>query len=208
MDVFSLPSPKFQGKMSLEETMKRRRTHRSLTNQDISEDDLSQLLWATYGINDTRDTLEEDEFYHRTVPSSGHSFPTIVYVVMKQGLFRYEAENHELVLVKDTDFRGELPNEGMWEPNRLAIQTAPLTIILASDNEIASELSPFLEDVLKYQFIEIGHCAQNLMLQATSLGLGLTTMTSFDRIHIYRTLKIPLKHRPVYVIPVGHPTKE
>ena len=203
--VIQLPQPKLKGSLSVEEALSRRRTIRILSEKEISLDVTSQLLWALYGVNNEEKVNEKHEFLHRTVPSAGHIFPLVVYIVTEQGAYRYDSIEHSLHLVHEGDLRVQLGNEKLVELNRDAIRKAPITILLAVDNEKALRTSPLMESALKYSYLEAGHAAQNLILQATSIGLGTTTITSFDISIVYRTMKIPLNHRPIYILPVGHP---
>ena len=56
-----------------------------------------------------------------------------------------------------------------------------------------------------YVWIEVGHAAQNLLLEATALGLGAVPLGGFDPAKMRRALGIPKGEEPFYVIPVGHP---
>jgi nitroreductase len=53
--------------------------------------------------------------------------------------------------------------------------------------------------------IEVGHAAQNLLLQAVALGLGAVPVGAFADNQVLKVLGAPPDHRPLYLIPVGHP---
>jgi len=53
--------------------------------------------------------------------------------------------------------------------------------------------------------LEAGHAAQNLLLQATALGLGAVPVGAFSDEGVRRALGAPKDHRPLYIIPVGYP---
>jgi SagB-type dehydrogenase family enzyme len=57
----------------------------------------------------------------------------------------------------------------------------------------------------RYVHMEAGHAAQNLLLQATALGLGAVPIGAFHDDRIQRRMGLPQDHRPVYLIPVGRP---
>jgi len=52
--TITLPKPNFKGEVSLEEAVSRRRSTREFSGRNITEDHLSQLLWASQGISDAR----------------------------------------------------------------------------------------------------------------------------------------------------------
>jgi SagB-type dehydrogenase family enzyme len=199
-----LPQPHYESERSFEELLKTRRTYRVISKKKVDLQSISQLLWAMYGISDNeRDS--EREFYHHTVPSSGHAFPLVVYVIYSEGFYRFEPVNHALHLIRNEDLREKLGYNELYDLNRNSIQKAPVTFLLAVNNDIITKITPLMEDALKYAFLEAGHAAQNLILQAISLGLGTTTITSFSLAKVYQILKIPLNHRPIYILPTGYP---
>jgi SagB-type dehydrogenase family enzyme len=55
----------------------------------------------------------------------------------------------------------------------------------------------------RYVHIEVGHAAQNLLLEATALGLGSVPIGAFNDAELARVLGLPADHEPLYLIPVG-----
>jgi nitroreductase len=53
----------------------------------------------------------------------------------------------------------------------------------------------------RYADFEVGHCAQNIQLQAQALGLGSVVVGAFQDNLVMSSLGI--KETPVYIIPVG-----
>ncbi|GAI29574.1 unnamed protein product, partial [marine sediment metagenome] len=74
-EIIYLPEPETVGEMSLEETIKKRRSVRSFDDKELNLEQISQILWAAQGIT--------DEKGHRSVPSAGALYPLEVYVVKK-----------------------------------------------------------------------------------------------------------------------------
>jgi nitroreductase len=52
---------------------------------------------------------------------------------------------------------------------------------------------------------EAGHAAQNMLLQATALGLAAVPVGGFDPAEVARLLALPAGHEVLYLIPVGEP---
>jgi len=65
--------------------------------------------------------------------------------------------------------------------------------------------TPLFENAVRFVHLEAGHATQNLILQATSFGLGVCTITSYQIAIFYEALKLPLNHRPIYILPIGFP---
>jgi nitroreductase len=53
--------------------------------------------------------------------------------------------------------------------------------------------------------MEAGHVGQNVYLQAEALGLGTVTIGAIQDEEISQALNLPSGHRPLYVMPIGHP---
>ena len=52
-------------------------------------------------------------------------------------------------------------------------------------------------------YIEAGHAAQNLCLQAEALDLGSVTIGAFTDHEVARILQMQQDAAPIYIIPVG-----
>ena len=52
---------------------------------------------------------------------------------------------------------------------------------------------------------EVGHAAQNVLLQATGLKLGIVVVGAFDDDAVGRLIGMPDGELPLYLIPVGQP---
>jgi nitroreductase len=53
--------------------------------------------------------------------------------------------------------------------------------------------------------MEAGHAAQNLLLQAVALDLGVVPIGAFNDDHLSEILGLPDHEAPLYLIPIGHP---
>jgi nitroreductase len=52
--------------------------------------------------------------------------------------------------------------------------------------------------------MEVGHCAQNVYLQAEALGLGTCAIGGFISDYVRQTFEIPANEDPLYLMPVGY----
>jgi len=56
---------------------------------------------------------------------------------------------------------------------------------------------------IRYVYMEVGHAAQNLCLQATAMDLGIVTVGAFYDEQVKEILNLPEKEKPLYIIPIG-----
>jgi SagB-type dehydrogenase family enzyme len=186
-----LPTPILDGDISLEMTLLHRRSVREFTNENLELAEISQLLWAAQGITDPRG--------YRTAPSAGALYPIELYVVSEEGVAHYDPWEHSLTMIKEGDLRRELCNVALMQES---ICEAPVTFVLTAVYErievkYGSTRSP------RYVHLEVGHAAQNLLLQAVSLGLGATPIGAFEDNRVKSVIDLPEDHEPLYLIPVG-----
>ena len=57
----------------------------------------------------------------------------------------------------------------------------------------------------RYVKMEAGHACQNLLLQATAIGLGGVSIGAFDDDVVQELLDMPSTQEPLYVVPIGRP---
>jgi SagB-type dehydrogenase family enzyme len=188
-----LPDPRMKGTVSIEETLVLRRSVRHFTDQPLTHDEISQLLWSTQGLRGGR--------IRRTAPSAGALYPLELYAVMQEGIFHYDPASHSMALFREGDVRGDLCRASL---NQEFIQEAPLTVAITAVYErIAVKYGQARGP--RYVYMEVGHAAQNLALQAVALGLGSVPVGAFEDDEVHRVLGVPQDHEPLYLLPVGHP---
>ncbi len=190
-NLISLPEPELKGKVSLEETIKKRRSVRSYSDKELTPKELSQLLWAAQGITDIKG--------HRAAPSAGAVYPLEIYVVKEDGLFLYRPRDHILKPVSGRDLRQQLSDAALGQN---FIAKAPVTIVISAVNERIR--TRYGERGIRYTHIEVGHVAENIHLQAVALGLSSVPVGAFDDNAVSSVLNIPKWEKPLYIIPVGH----
>lgn len=188
--VIDLSSPTQKGKMSLEETLKKRESIRDFSSKPLTKAEMSQLLWALQGT--TRN------WGARTAPSAGALFPLEIYVVMKEGVFHYWPKDHNLVRKKEQDIRNPLSKAASGQD---CIRKAPAVFVIAAVYERTAR--KYGNRAERYVKMEAGHAAQNLLLQAVSLGLGAVPVGAFQDEQVRQVLNLPVNHEPLYLIPVG-----
>ena len=189
----TLPPPDCTGRMTLEQALARRRSLREFAAQELSERELSQLLWAAQGI--TRpDGL-------RTAPSAGALYPLELYVATASGFYHYDPREHRLDLHSEGDLRPALyraPSE------QDCVREAPAVFIITAVYE-RTERKYGHQRGPRYVHMDAGHAAENMLLQAVTLGLGAVPVAAFHDGQVQKVLSLPGEYRPLYLIPIGHP---
>ncbi|HOQ99842.1 MAG TPA: SagB/ThcOx family dehydrogenase [Anaerolineae bacterium] len=188
-----LPPPRTRGSLSLEEALERRRSIRTLGGEALSRQDIGQLLWATQGVTSPEGL--------RTAPSAGALYPLEVYVATAAGAYHYLPGGHALEQVVPGDLRPDLWRAALHqEPVR---QAAAVFVVAGVYERTAAKYG--VERAPRYVHLEAGHAAQNLLLEATTLGLGTVPIGAFDDLAVQLALGLPGEQRPLYLVPVGHP---
>lgn len=190
--LIKLPKPKEKGKLSLEETIKKRRSERSLSGKELTLQEISQLLWSCQGITD-----ENRRF--RSAPSAGATYPLGIYLVSPEGLFHYIPHTHSIKRLKDKDLREELSRACLGQH---FVRDAAIDIIICADFKRTT--ASYGKRGENYVYIEVGHVAENLHLQAVGLGLGSVPVGAFSDEAVKNVLDLPREVVPIYVIPVGY----
>jgi len=83
---------------------------------------------------------------------------------------------------------------------------APLVIVACADySRIEWKYGKRGKDL--YCIIDVALSVENLLLEATELGLGGTTVGAFDEREVVKILNLPENERPVLIIPIGFPAE-
>ena len=176
--------------------MLQRRSTRSYTNDPLTLQEVSQLLWAAQGITDPRG--------FRTAPSAGALYPLEVYVVagdvqdLTSGVYRYEPNEHQLVRTMDGDKRAELTEAALSQSF-----VAEGAVVLVFTAVYERTTGKYGDRGVRYVYMEVGHAVQNLCLQAAAMDLGVVTIGAFYDNEVAELLSVPRDEQPLYIIPVG-----
>ncbi len=194
-----LPEAAHTGRASLEEAIVGRRSLRSFGAEPLRLEDVAQLLWATQGVTDTSRGL-------RTAPSAGATYPLETYLVagdvsgLTAGIYRYDPRTHRLAQTGAGDVRNDLAAAAL---SQSFIAEAPASIVIAC--AYARTEQRYGDRAERYVHMEAGHAAQNLALQAVSLGLGTVPVGAFRDDPVAALLELPAEEEPLYILPIGRP---
>ena len=152
-EVKKLPQPDMQLNVTLTEALQKRRSDREFNaKRMISEQQLSQLLWAACGVNRADRKL-------LTIPTAINAQDIQVYVCRKDGVSLYQPYDNTLVKVTDTDVRE------MLAERQQNMKTAPLFLLIVSNQE------KFRNKNEIYGAMDAGYSSQNICLMCAALGL-------------------------------------
>lgn len=190
-DMIKLPSPEFTNK-SIEECIQARRSMRNFRNQNLSDQEISNILWAAQGITD------KDRGF-RAAPSAGATYPLELFIAKKEGLFRYIPQSHGLKKEKNKDVRKDIAKAAL---SQMFIVDAGMVVVITA--VVARTSWRYGERAVRYVNNEVGHCAQNIHLEAVALGLGSVPIGAFNDGQLKEVLGLQ-EEEPFYIIPVGVP---
>ena len=193
-DQVQLPQPRQKGELSFEESILKRRSQRTFLEKELTLEQISQLLWAAQGITGKREDTDL-----RAAPSPGALYPMELYVLTRDGLFHYVPKGHYLEAIGKEDLRAALSNVALRQE---VIKFAPMTIVISA--VFPRVTVKYGERGKMYTHMEAGHIAQNVHLQAVSLGLGSVSMGAFEAEKVKGLLSLPDDQEPIYMIPVGY----
>jgi len=188
-----LPPADVSGKMPLEQTIAMRRSIREFAAKALAPEQIGQLCWAGQGITD-RSTG------YRAAPSAGALYPVELYLVTGEGVYHYLPREHALETHLADDVRRPLQRASV---DQESVGEAPLTVAIAA--VVDRSARKYRGRAERYCFIEAGHVAQNILLQATALQLGGVPVGAFDDEQAARALRLPKETRVLYLLPIGHP---
>ena len=191
-----LPNPKYNSDVSLEESLVKRRSVRNYTGEQLTIEEVSQLLWAAQGTTSDRG--------FRTAPSAGALYPLEVYVIVGDvqglavGIYLYKPRKHEVVMIADKDVRQQLAGAALGQS---CVKNGAIDLVFTAVYQRTT--LKYGDRGIKYVHIEIGHAAANVCLQATAMDLGVVTIGAFNDQKVSKILNLPKDEEPLYIIPVG-----
>ena len=164
-DTVVLPKPLWEAGDTLAQALHQRRSGRAFRPDPLSLQTLSNLLWAAFGIN-------RPETGGRTAPSAHNWQEVSLFAALPEGVYRYDAQAHRLLLVKVEDVR---KLTGLQE----FVAGAPLALVYVADfdrmPDTKPEERPFLAGA------DVGCIAQNVYLFCASQGLSTVVRGLIDR---------------------------
>jgi len=202
--VFELPAPSDlpEYKIDLRVAIDKRRSVRRYTDQALTLEELSFLLWCTQGVTEKigrHATL-------RTIPSAGarHAFETYLLVNnvagLHPGLFRFLATAHQLVEVSSEARLADRVTQACLQQSQ--VKKSAVTFLWAA---IPYRMTwRYGERGYRYLHLDAGHVCQNLYLAGEAVDAGVCAIAAFQDEALNQVLDLDGKDQfIIYLATVG-----
>ena len=197
------PSMLTSGRQELLTILRKRKTRRIYSNESLTLEELSFLLWSTQGV---KKIIKNGYATLRTVPSGGarHTFETYLIVFnvedLKKGVYRYLPLEHKLVFLFTIDnMEEELTKACLNQqfPAKSAVTFVWSTVPYRGEWRYAHA-------AYKLIALDAGHVCQNLYLACESIDAGTCAIASYNQEKIDSLLKLDGENEfTIYIAPVG-----
>jgi len=156
---------------------------RSYTSENISRQQLLEVLWAAYGHTNER----------KNIPRIGYDYSLIIFTVNETGSYQYIPESNSLV-VHDLSVNKETirPYDSGWPSD-----ASEVLVIVWDETRMNNHY---------FASAEAGCLAQNVHLAAASLDLGTCVVGTINSGGLRNVLQLPSTLTPLLVMPLSYPT--
>lgn len=181
----TLPTPqKDATDGSLLKALQARRSVRQFSDKALTDQQLSDLLWAACGINRSDG--------HLTIPTARNRQEITVYIGKSDGTYRYDAKTNALIKVGSSDLRREVSGRNTF------IQTAPVVLAVVSDTSLQG-------GNMSICGIDVGAVMQNVYLHCAANGLAtVCCYAGEDTGDIQKFLGCKTEMKPLIYMPIGY----
>lgn len=169
-----LLEPSFDEGMTLMQALKERKSSSGFTEKEIPLQDLSNIIWASLGVNrpDGR----------RTSPTGSNRQEIELYAFFETGAYWYNYKTHTLELVKEGDYRAIT--------GRKDAQSAYLNLLFIADTTKTGPGSK-AGDANTVSYVNVGYVSQNVYLACANAGIGSRARGGWDQKKVVETLGLP-----------------
>lgn len=181
-ETIQLPKPDADSGVTVLQALKARHSSRAFSEQEITPEALSGVLWAANGFN------RPDK---RTNATGLNKQEIEIYACMKKGAYRYDAKANALVKVCDADLRPAIADH---QPYAAKVPVALLIVADVSDPVYAKKW-----DTLSHY--DAGIVSGNIYLYCAANGLATVCRGTMDRVALKKALKLSDKK----ILHLNHP---
>ncbi|MBP3518147.1 MAG: SagB/ThcOx family dehydrogenase [Parabacteroides sp.] len=190
LKTIKLNAPDKSRGSSVMKALSDRHSDREYAAKELSLQDLSDLLWAANGINRPDGK--------RTAPSALNKQDIDIYVILKAGAYRYDAQANSLQPVAKGDHRAAVAGGQEF------VKSAPVSLVLVSD---LSRFGNMADHTKLMAAVDAGIVCQNINVFCASVGLATVPRATMDQAALKRILKLTDNQLPIMNNPVGYPQK-
>jgi nitroreductase len=184
-----LPAPQTDGGKPLMQVLKARQSAREYSEQKLTQQTLSNLLWAAWGIN------RPDG--HRTAPSASNRQEIEIYVVLPEGAYVWDGKANALNPVAAGDLRAGTGTQPFPA-------SAALNLVYVADLAKAGRPATDPQQALNVG-ADTGFIAENAYLFCASEGLATVVRASVNRAELAKQLKLRDNQQIVLAQSIGYP---
>jgi nitroreductase len=188
--VVDLPAPRKTGGLLLMEALALRATSRAFDTRKLPLEQLSNALWAGFGVNRPDGK--------RTAPSARNRQELEIYVLLEQGAYVYDAAKHRLVPVLADDIRALGGSQDF-------VRDAPVTLVFVADLAKMGDGKPAEKE--STAAFDTGFISQNVYLYCASEGLATGVRGWVDRDTLGKRLRLRPDQRITAAQSIGYPKK-
>jgi len=191
------------GHIDLRTAIAKRESCRVYSDEPISLEELSFLLWATQGVK-----LKLDAGHAlRTVPSAGcrHAFETYLCVLnvtgLEKGIYRYLPLEHQLLFEFEVEnLERKIVSAALGQPYPGYAAVTFIWTVIPFRMEWRYGLAAH-----KVIALDAGHVCQNLYLACEAIGAGTCAIAAYDQKEMDKLLNVDGDDEfTIYLAPVGH----
>jgi hypothetical protein len=203
LEPIALVPPQNDGGKSVLAALKERKTTRSIRDEKLTPQMLSNLLWAAWGVNRKSGPMG---LPGRTAATASDSQEIDLYVVLPEGTYLYDGLEHRLNPVAAGDLRTKVSAHGQ----NAAMAKAPVILVYVVDiakYAKAKFQEPGLRDAeiqKSYYNVATGLIAGNVYLFAASQGLA-AWFHNCNKQALWAELRLGPQQRVLYAQTVGLP---
>lgn len=183
----ALVTPDTDKGLSVMHALVERRSTREFDKRELTLQDLSNILWATMGVNRQDNKL--------TAPSCQNKQEIRLFAFTGKGAYEYMPVNHLLRQVAEGDFRPVIAGRQAFA------QEAPLYLVMVADLEKFGSTDA---GAMTMAAIDAGIVTENACVAAAGLGLAIVPRASMDAGQIRKILGLSDKQIPLMNTPIGY----
>ena len=191
----TLPAPDRKGGKPLMQALNERQTTRTFTEDNLTQQQLSDMLWAAWGIN-------RADQKKRTAPSAMNYQEIDVYVALPGGLYVYVSESNTLRMFNNKDIRKTTGTQSY-------VNNAALNLVYVADMGKAGKKEGVKIDDsdLFMSYSDAAFIAQNVYLYCASANLGCVVRGSIPKEKLALELGLRSNQLIILAQTVGVPKK-
>ncbi len=191
--TLKLPKPKIRGQVM--KALKNRISIKGFSSRELSDQVLSDMLWAAFGINDTRTG-------RRTAPSAFNVQEIDIYVIKADGTYLYNASEHGLSVINTKDIRGLVATQEY-------AKSSPVHLVYVADYDKAKTVYPdsFEKGMERWAMMHTGFIGQNVIIYCAANKLTAVVRSFGNRETLRKELHLGENQEIIITQAVGYPPK-